>query len=340
MNISKIKITNNESWQRFDRFLRKFFKKYPEIKLSDIFARIRKWYIKINWKKVKQNYRLKTNDEIIFDPSIQKKINLILSPKDVKKNNINIKTLEQQIIYEDENRIFRNKPAGIVVHPWNKHINDLTLNDYLDVYIQHKIKQWTFKNISPTFKPSFCFRLDKDTSWIIVAAKNYEALKYLNELIKNRKTDKYYIAIVKWKAPSHLIIDYPLFRWFNKKFWRAQSFVNWEKWLPAKTEIWKLQTIKDKFLWYISLIKIKLYTGRMHQIRAHLWFEWYPIIWDIMYGDTKINKIALEKYKINRQLLHSRKYGFFDKFKNKYLEITSDLPTDFTKLKFKQTFFS
>jgi 23S rRNA pseudouridine955/2504/2580 synthase len=94
-----------------------------------------------------------------------------------------------------------------VVHPGNKHLNDLTLHDFLDVYTEKVLKIR-----SDTFKPSFAFRLDKDTSGIIIAGKNYEALKYLNDLIRQRKTDKTYLAIVKGKAPKHEIIDFPLFR--------------------------------------------------------------------------------------------------------------------------------
>ena len=326
MNILQIKITENEANQRLDKFLRKYFKKYPEIHLSDIFARIRKWTVKVNWKRKKQNYRLKLWDLITFDESIQniiKKPSESILPKKDKKYKINLEEIKKQILYEDENWIFWNKPTWIVIHPWNKHLNDLTLNDYLEIYL---------KKNSPSFKPSFCFRLDKDTSWIIVAAKNYEALKYLNQLIRKRQTDKYYLAIVKWNFPTHLIIDYPLFRWFNKKFWRAQMFVNWKKWVPAKTEARNIKTIKNNFLWTISLVKVKLHTWRMHQIRVHLSLEWYPILWDIMYWDQILNKILYEKYKISRQLLHSRKYWFFDKFKNKHLEIQAPLPEDFKKL--------
>lgn len=322
-------ITDNEANQRLDKFLRKFFKNYPEIRLSDIYAWIRKWLVKINQKRAKQNYRLAIWDIITFDENIEnilKKPSEIIIPKDEKKFKVNLNDIKKQILYEDENRIFWNKPAWIVVHPWNKHENDLTLNDYLEAYLKNHFKK------SFTFKPSFCFRLDRDTSWIIIAAKTYEALKYLNNLIKERKTDKYYLAIVKWNFPDHIVIDYPLFRWFNRKFWRAQMFVNFEKWIYAKTEAWKIKTIKNPLLWNISLVKVKLYTWRMHQIRVHLFAEWYPILGDIMYWDEKLNKVLYQKYKINRQLLHSRRYWFFDKFKNRYLNIEAPLPKDFEKL--------
>jgi 23S rRNA pseudouridine955/2504/2580 synthase len=330
MNTFQIKITENEANQRLDKFLRKFFKNYPEIHLNDIYSWIRKGLVKVNWIKQKENYRLKYGDIINFDENIEniiKKPSEIITSKENKKIKINLNDIKKQILYEDDNRIFWNKPAGIVVHPWNKHENDITLNDYLEIYTKNNTK-------SPTFKPAFCFRLDKDTSWIIIAAKTFEALKYLNQLIKDRKTDKYYLAIVLWKFPKHIIIDYPLFRWFNKRFWRAQMFVNYEKWVYAKTEAWNIKTIKDLYLGKISLVKIKLYTWRMHQIRVHLSTEWYPILWDIMYWNKKINKLLYQKYKINRQLLHSWKYWFYDKFKNKYIQVEAPLPNDFKQLLF------
>ena len=80
-----------------------------------------------------------------------------------------------------------------------------------------------------TFTPSFGFRLDKDTSGIIVGAKDYEALQYLNKIIRERETKKRYLAVVRGKAPKHLMIDKPLFKGFNATYERAQTFVNEEK---------------------------------------------------------------------------------------------------------------
>ncbi len=326
----KILIWENEANQRLDRFLRKYFRQYPEVKLSDIFSWIRKWVILVNNKKKKQDYRLNLWDVINFNQQVE---NIIKKPtefvisKEDKKLNISLEDIQKMILYEDDNWLVFNKLAWIVVHPWNKHINDLTLHDILDVYSEKflKIK-------SDTFKPSFTFRLDRDTSWVIIAGKNYEALKYLNDLIRQRKVDKSYLTIVKWKFSEHQIIDLPIFRWFNKKFGRAQSFVNLEKWVYAKTEAWNVKTIKDKDLWYISLVKVKIYTWRMHQIRVHLSHLWYPILWDIMYWDEKLNKILYEKKKISRQLLHSWEYSFFDKFRKQKISFQAPIPDDFKKL--------
>ncbi len=330
IDIMQIKIWQNEAEQRLDRFLRKYFKPYSEIKLSDIFAWIRKGAILVNGKKQKQDYRLSQGDIITFNHEVE---NLLKTPsqftisKQDKKHQVSLEDIQKMIIYEDENWLVFNKPAGIVVHPGNKHLNDLTLHDLLDVYSEKILKI-----CSDTFKPSFAFRLDKDTSWIIIAWKNYQALRYLNDLIRKRQTKKTYLAIVKGKAPKHTLIDMPLFRWFNRKFGRAQSFVNLSKGVPAQTEIWNIKTQKFDPIGPVSLVKVKLHTWRMHQIRAHLAHIGHPIVGDIMYGDEKVNKFFAQNYKIVRQLLHSRKYGFYDKFKNKNISFEAPIPEDFEKL--------
>jgi 23S rRNA pseudouridine955/2504/2580 synthase len=204
------------------------------------------------------------------------------------------------------------------------------MNDLLEFYSEKTITE----NISETFNPAFWFRLDKDTSWIIVAAKTYDGLQYLNKIIRDREVDKTYLAIVSWAFPQEKIIDMPIFKWFDSGFGRSKSFVNKEKWLVSKTKWNCLKVIKDKVLWDISLVRIKLYTGRMHQIRVHLSYIWYPILWDITYWNSALNRLLYKEYKINRQLLHSYKYSFYDKFKKKKVGFESLMPNDFEKFWF------
>lgn len=323
----QIKIQENEADQRFDRFLRKYFKAHSEIKLWDIYSWIRKWVIKVNWRKFPEEKKLQIGDEITFDipKDIENNPLSNMLSKEEKKENIDINKIKPQILYEDQNRIFWNKPVWLVVHPWNKHTDDLTLNEFLDAYIDSKEE-----NIkSATFKPAFCFRLDKDTSWIIIAAKNYDWLKYLNELIRLRKTDKTYLTIVKWIPPKSKVIDAPLFRGFNKKFGKAETIVNHDEWLKSVTEIKLLKTFKDKNIWDISLVEAKILTWRMHQIRVHMTHIWHPIIWDLMYWDAALNRLANKHYKVTRQLLHSHTYSFFDIFTKKNIRVSSPIPQDF-----------
>lgn len=327
----EIKIWDNEQEQRFDRFMRKFFRKNQKIKLTDIYSWIRKWFIKVNWRKKQENYKLQLWDIVYINQSEINSSDVLdtFLTKEEKKINVDLSSIKKQILFEDSNWIFWNKPVWLVVHPWNKHTDDLSLNDYLEEYIKQ-----TDKNLlkSDTFKPSFWFRIDKDTSWIIVWAKNYDALKYLNELIRLRKTDKEYLAIVKWKFPKTKTIDEPLFKWFNAKFQRAQTFVNEEKGKEAVTQARVVDVRSVESIWAVSLVAVKILTWRMHQIRVHMAHIWYPIIWDMQYWDEFTNKIAESKFKITRQLLHSSKYSFYDVFKKKEISVQAPLPQDFKKL--------
>lgn len=151
-------------------------------------------------------------------------------------------------------------------------------------------------------------------------------------MIRNREVSKKYLAIVKGKAPKHMIIDKPLFKGFNATYERAQVFVNEEKGQESKTEFECIATENHKDLGEISLLLVTLHTGRMHQIRVHLASENLPIVGDIMYGDEMMNNIAHKKQKISRQLLHSYGYGFYDCFSKKNLYIQSDIPSDLQKL--------
>lgn len=314
--------------QRFDRYLRKYFKPYNDVKLNDIFARIRKWEILVNNKRVKENYRLALWDEIKFKnikPG-QKVPPKIVSSKKDKIKSLELDKINSMIIYEDDNWIVFNKPAGVVAHPSNNHTTDISMNDYLDKYCQ-------LKNIytdDKTFKPSFGYRLDKNTSGVLIAAKNYKSLQYINQIIRERKIDKEYITIVVWNMPNYMVCNRAVSKVYNKKFGSSRMKID-KNGQNAKSEFWNIKTVKNEVLWEISMVKVKLHTGRMHQIRVHLASEWYPILWDIIYGNAAINRKLYKHLKINRQILHCNKYSFKD-LNWKIIQFEAKLPSDFDKL--------
>ncbi|MFA5748186.1 MAG: RluA family pseudouridine synthase [Candidatus Absconditabacterales bacterium] len=329
----QITIDNSNSQQRFDRFLRKYFKIYPKVKLSDIYSRIRTGKAQVNNKKVKENYRLKISDKIIIDEKAdlgsQDKSKLV-SPKERSLKKIDIEKIKKRILYEDDNRICLDKPAGIVIHPSNTHRNDLSMNDYLQKLTENN------KNLNSetnsTSKPSFAYRLDKETSGILLAAKNYEALKYINKLVRERETEKYYFAVVSGKFPKHLLIDKPLEKQFNEKLNIGQTVVNTRYGVKAISECRNNKTITDPNLGEISVVKVKIETGRMHQIRVHLADAGFPILGDLVYGNPVANRLLYKFYDIKRQLLHCTDYSFYDMFGNKKIHLHSFLPEDFQKI--------
>jgi len=387
----KLTIWPDEANQRFDRYLRKLFKKYREIWLGDIFSWIRTGVIKVNDHKSKQDYRIKQWDVIMISnmPQIEQVTHQVFSKtlgRQTTKPQVRVQDIKKLIIYEDGNWIFFNKPAGVVIHPSTNHYKDVCMNDYLEQYLKFEdpkisksqswstIRSWKLKahswsgggwdifsgdhpnsssswwvskynkqthhefvwdlhtGDSDTFKPSFCYRLDKDTSGVLIAAKTYDALKHLNELIRTRDDDieKYYLAVVKW-APINQIIDAPLFKGFSNKMWKGQTFVNHERWVNAISVIETLQTVTHPDLGVLSLIKVKILTGRMHQIRVHCAHIWFPVLGDIMYGDKTTNELLTKKFGIKRQLLHSYQYGFRS-MDGSWIERTCPPPQEFAFL--------
>lgn len=109
-------------------------------------------------------------------------------------------------------------------------------------------------------------------------------------------------------------------------------FINHEKGVDSHTEAWNVKTIRHAELGTISLVRIALHTGRMHQIRVHLADAGYPVLGDITYGNSAINRIAHKHCKITRQLLHSQTYCFFDTFDDSQRVCTAPIPTDFDRL--------
>lgn len=327
-----ITIWEDNANQRFDRFLRKYCKLYPEVKLSDIYSWIRKGQALVNGKKAKEDTRIHRGDVVSFadealgtkDPSV------LISPKNKKMKKLTLAEVQPRILYEDDRWLVFNKPPGVILHPSNNHRNDLCMNDYLEWYMTHT-KQYTKEQKASGFIPSFGYRLDKDTSGVLIAAKTYESLQYINEIIRERAIEKYYLTLVVGKVPNHIVIDANLEKSFNKQFDRAQMKVT-EKWgLTAKTECWNEEYFIHPELWPLSLLKVKIETWRMHQIRAHLASRNHPILWDIIYGHPVVNRKLYKELKINRQLLHCWKYEFVD-INGKTMSFEAPIPADFAKI--------
>jgi len=325
----EIVIQKDASDQRFDRFLRKRFKKYPQVGLADIYSIIRRWLAKVNNKKVKEQYRLVEGDVIGIDDRIQmwaEDLSFLLSQKERKLEKVDIQKLQRQVLYEDDHRIVFDKLPGVPMHPGNKHRNDLSMNDYLEKYAE------AYK--TETFKPSFGYRLDKDTSWVLIGAKTYEALQHINAIVRERSIDKWYLTIVVGKFPKHISIDKPLTKSYDKKFDRSHVKVDIREWLESKTECRLEKSFIHPLLGQLSLVKVKIHTWRMHQIRVHLSHEGYPVLGDIVYGNPPANRILYKSLHINRQLLHCRKYSFFDEIQETQMSFEAPIPTDFNHVLF------
>ncbi len=320
--MKEIRIDENAANQRFDRFCRKYFRQYPEVSLTEIYRRIRKWDIRVNGKKTAEKSQLLLWDVVLIKDFVLKQLAPV--SKEEKIAVLWIEKIKKLIIYEDEHWLVFDKPAGIPMHGGTKNTETLCMNNYLDKYIAES------GDTHLTFKPSFCYRLDKDTSWVLIAAKTYQALQYLNALIRERKTEKNYLTVVEWVTPKEHYIDVPLEKGFDKKFGRGITQVS-KYGKPAQTAFTTLQTKEHHILGDISLLAVQIYTGRMHQIRVHLAYIGYPVLGDIMYGNPALNRKVYKDLKINRQILHCSWYSFKN-LDGKKITFSTKIPQDIAKL--------
>lgn len=274
--MKEIKITYNEEGQRLDRFLKKYLNKANQ---SFIYKMIRKKNIKLNDTKAEPETVLKKDDVVqlyLSDDTIEK----FREKKSLMQTEIHFKT-----VYEDDNILIVNKPIGLSTQP------DLTsarnLVDEIKMYLDAKEE-----NISFTFKPAVCNRLDKNTSGLVIAAKNYNALKQTNRAIRERSIKKFYMAKVHGLINHDMELKDYLIKDENKNMVKIVK----ENSENAKEVITYAHPLRKEgnYTW----VEIEIETGRAHQIRAHLSSIGHPIA-----GDKKYGRKDGEKY----QVLHAYK---------------------------------
>ena len=313
----KIEIGTNEAGQRLDKFLRKLLKDVP---LSKIFKALRKGDVKVNGKKQKENYTLQVDDIV--------EIKYIQSTKEKPEEKfIKVDASSMKITYEDANILVVEKWPNILVHPDEKG-KEPSLTDFVLSYLNEKGDYIPENEL--TFTPAPCNRLDRNTSGIVIFGKNFEALRNINELIREGNVEKYYNTLVKGKIKDGLYKGYIL----------KNEDVNiskiYEEEVPNSKEIaMEVKTLKTNGAY--SFLEIDLITGRSHQIRAHLSHLGTPIIGDNKYGDKKLNSFFANKFGLDCQFLYAYKLVFRNtQEKLNYLNnktITESLPPVFKKIK-------
>lgn len=232
--------------------------------------------------------------------------------------------MNPEIIYEDTNLIAVSKPAGMPVHE-AKHSDDYSLCDWLlERYPGIKDVGDPRANENIPYRPGIVHRLDKQTSGVMVIARNQEAFLRLKEIFKTREVEKVYTALVCGKMREKSgVIDKPIGRVVSTPTKMAVDDGK-RKLRLVKTAVTKYKVLKE--FQNTSLLEIQLKTGRMHQIRVHLASLGRPIAGDTVYGGAKVCHAAL-----GRHFLHASSLSFaFES--GKQLRLDADLPLDLQSL--------
>ena len=287
--MKEITITANDAGQRLDRFLAKAIPLLPA-SLAQKYIRIKR--IKCNGARAERDTRLKAgdvlqlyiNDEFFDKPRADNAYLTVAAPK-------------LNIVYEDGNILLVDKRPGLAVHPHDGAEYGRTLIDHIQAYLYQK-REWN-PRVENSFTPALCNRIDRNTGGIVIAAKTAEALRVMNQKIKDREIDKRYLAIVEGTPkPREGVLKGYLFKDTKKN----RVFVTDTPQPGSKTCQTNYTTLASTR--ELSLVECELITGRTHQIRAQFAHAGHPLLGDGKYG--KLDKRFDRSY----QALYSYKLTF------------------------------
>lgn len=284
----------NESGKRLDSYIATIDENITRTHAQKL---IEDGNILVNGKKAKVSYKTQGNDKILVE---------IPEPKQIE---LKAQDIPIEIIYEDNDIIVVNKPKGMVVHPANGNPDGTLVNAIM------AICKDSLSGIGGEIRPGIVHRIDKDTSGLLIVAKNDNAHVKMSEQIKNHEVKKTYIALVRGVfKENEATIDMPIGRSMSdrKKMAVTKNGKN------AITHI-KVLTRFDKY----TLLQVNIETGRTHQIRVHLSQIGYPIVGDYTYSNGK------NEFNVIGQCLHAQKLEFYHPITQKYMCLEAELPQYF-----------
>ncbi len=270
--MKKFLINDNDSGQRVDKFLSKAM---PQLPKSMMYRLIRKKDVKVNGKRCEISTKLSAGDELTVYVKDE-----LAGEKQHDMSFLNVPS-DLDIVYEDDNIIIVNKPVGLDSHSGSSFTDNLV--DRIRHYLYEK-KEYAPDSES-SFSPAVCSRLDRNTCGLVTAAKTAEALREINAAIRSGKMTKIYHCITVGRPPQ----DEGIIEAYHKKE-ESRNLVKisdtpLDDYKPIKTG-YKVLAVKGN----ISLVEITLYTGRTHQIRAHMAHIGAPVLGDGKYGNVAVNK--------------------------------------------------
>ncbi|TDM15032.1 RluA family pseudouridine synthase [Macrococcus bovicus] len=295
MQTFNFEVQEEEVGQRIDKYLTDSNSDWSRNQIQDW---IKNGLVVVNNKPVKANYKLRMDDEIV------------VTEKPVEEVDLVAEDLGIEIYYEDKDVAIVYKPKGMVVHPAPGHPNGTLVNG-----LMYAIKD--LSGINGEIRPGIVHRIDKDTSGLLMIAKNDIAHRGLVEQLVDKTVTRKYTALVHGVIPHEFgTIDAPIGR--NPRDRQEMSVQDDGK--PAVTHFNVLETF-DKY----SLVECQLETGRTHQIRVHMKHIGYPLVGDPKYGPKKTLDIG-------GQALHAGVIGFNHPVTDEYIERSADLPEYFVEL--------
>jgi 23S rRNA pseudouridine1911/1915/1917 synthase len=293
-----ITLISDQKDERLDAWLAGKLEKYSRTYVKKLIDEGR---VLVNGKAVKSNYKLKENETIdvnVPDPELL----------DVKAESIDL-----NVVYEDDHLIVINKPKGMVVHPAAGNFSGTLVNALMD-YCGDSLS-----DINGVIRPGIVHRIDKDTSGLLVVAKDNTAHEKLSAMLKDHDITRVYIAVVEGIIREDSgKIDAPVGR---HPVDRKKMAVNIKVCRRAVTYFKVLERFHDA-----TYVELRLETGRTHQIRVHMSYIGFPILGDEVYGRKK------QKFELHGQVLHARTLGFVHPVKNEYMEFDTGVPEYFSRL--------
>lgn len=291
------KLIAEEDNVRLDAYISK---KYDDISRTMVQRLIEEGNVLVNEKKEKPSYKIQLNDNIEINMPAPKEV-------DIKPQDISI-----DIVYEDDDIVVVNKPKGLVVHPANGNPDGTLVNA-----IMAKCKS-SLSGIGGELRPGIVHRLDKDTSGLLIIAKNDKAHINMSEQIKNRNVKKIYIALVKGIVKENeATINMPIGRSTKD---RKKMAVRKD----GKEAVTHFRVIKiyDKY----TLLELKIDTGRTHQIRVHMAEIGHPVVGDMVYSNGK------NEFGVEGQMLHAKSLDFKHPITGKEMHVEAELPEYFKQV--------
>jgi 23S rRNA pseudouridine955/2504/2580 synthase len=327
-----LRVDRDGAGQRLDRYLRKIL---PGMPPGHLFKMLRTRKIRVNGKRARAEQVVAEGDEVLlhmeetrFAADTQRRSRAPLDPATGQPRRRSDR-IDFSVLFEDEYLLVVSKPAGLPVHPGAGHL-DNSLIDQVHAYLE-------VPDAPASFRPSLVHRLDRDTSGVVLIGKTAEAVRKLSRMFMEGQVDKRYLALARgaFHPPEGL--------WQLKVERRDVPGARQGR-VPSrgrpdaegKTAYRVLVTRKlplpDNKTLEVSLLQLKLLTGKTHQIRSHLLQVGHPLAGDVRYGDPEFNKLLKARFKLKRQFLHAFRVELVHPMTGKHQRWTDPYPADLERI--------